>query len=72
MGVRKIENTLCTGCEICVDNCPMDVFRMNEETGKAFIKYLSDCMSCFLCEIECPEGAIYVTPVREMRIPRPY
>jgi NAD-dependent dihydropyrimidine dehydrogenase PreA subunit len=72
MGVRKIEESLCTGCGICFENCPFDVFRMDEEREKAFIKYLSDCTSCFLCEIECPEDAIYCTPDREMRIPRPY
>ena len=72
MGIRKIYYELCTGCGICVDNCPMDVLRMNEKTKKPFIQYLRDCQSCFLCERDCPEKAIYVTPDRERRIPLPW
>jgi len=69
MGIRKIDLRLCSGCGLCVDFCPMDVFRIDEETGKAFIKYLRDCQSCFLCERDCPEGATYVVPVYERRQP---
>ena len=72
MGIRKIDNDLCNGCRICVNNCPLDVLRMDEETSKAFVAYLSDCQFCFLCERECPEGAIYVSPDRERRIPLPW
>lgn len=72
MGIRKIDYQLCNGCEICVDECPMDVLRMDKETKKPFIKYLRDCQSCFLCEVDCPVEAIYVTPVRERRIPLPW
>ena len=72
MGIRKIDYHLCSGCGICVDNCPMDVIRMDEKTRKPFIKYIGDCQSCFLCELDCPEEAIYVTPERERRIPLPW
>lgn len=70
MGVRAIDVKLCTGCGICVNNCPMDIFRMDEETGKAFIKYIRDCQCCSLCEVDCPEGAISVMPFYERRMPR--
>ena len=30
--------------------------------SKAFIKYLEDCMTCYTCERDCPEKAIYVSP----------
>ncbi len=72
MGIRKIDYRLCSACGICVDICPMDVIRMDKETKKPFIKYLRDCQSCFLCELECPEGAIYVSPEKERRIPLPW
>ena len=69
MGVRKIDWALCTGCEICVDHCPMDVLRMDEARNKAFIQYIRDCQGCFLCETECPEKAILCVPAFERRIP---
>lgn len=72
MGIRKIDLGLCTECGTCVDICPMDVLRTNGESGEPVIKYLSDCQSCFLCERDCPAGAIYVTPDRERRIPLPW
>ena len=72
MGIRRIDYNLCNGCEICVEECPMDVLRMDEKIKKPFIKYLRDCQSCFLCEIDCPVEAIYVTPDRERRIPLPW
>lgn len=68
MGVRRIEIDLCTGCGTCYDHCPMDVFRFDENNRKAYINYLRDCQSCFLCEIECPEGAITCVPVFERGI----
>ena len=71
MGIRYIDNELCDGCEICVDECPTDVLRMNEETNKAVIQYLRDCQNCFLCERNCPQKAIYVGVYRERRIPSP-
>lgn len=70
MGVRNIDRNLCNGCGTCVRNCPMDVFRSEEETGKAFIQYLRDCQSCFLCQEECPTEAITCYPTFERRIPQ--
>ena len=69
MGVRMIDSRLCTGCRVCVEHCPMDVFRMDEEGDKAFIKYVRDCQSCFLCVRECPEDAIDAVPLFERRMP---
>ena len=69
MGVRRIDVRLCNGCGICVEHCPMDVFRMDKETSKAFIKYVRDCQSCFLCVRECAEEAIDAVPLFERRMP---
>ncbi|HVP76845.1 MAG TPA: FAD-dependent oxidoreductase [Thermodesulfobacteriota bacterium] len=30
--------------------------------SRAFIKYLEDCMTCYTCEKDCPEKAIFVSP----------
>jgi NAD-dependent dihydropyrimidine dehydrogenase PreA subunit len=72
MGIRRIDTEKCIGCGTCVDDCPMNVIVLNEEGNKAEIKYLRDCQSCFLCEVECPVSAIFVTPHRERRIPLPW
>ncbi|MBU2497509.1 MAG: ferredoxin family protein [Proteobacteria bacterium] len=71
MGVRKIDTELCTGCGLCVRQCPMDVLRLDtsKEPSRAFIKYLRDCQSCALCEDQCPEVAITVFPTFERRVP---
>lgn len=70
MGIKSIDLELCNGCGICVERCPMDVLRMDEEPKKAFIKYLRDCQTCLKCENDCPTGAVYVFPVFENRMPR--
>ena len=69
MGIRKIDTKLCNGCGICVEHCPMDVLRIDEETEKAFAKYIRDCQCCYRCVRECPEGAIDVVPLFERRMP---
>ncbi len=61
MGVR-IKEELCTGCGICIDECPHDVFVTSEVTGKAEVAYPAECHNCyyaFFCARACPvEGAI--------------
>jgi NAD-dependent dihydropyrimidine dehydrogenase PreA subunit len=71
MGIRHINMDACTACGLCIDICPMDVFQENED-GKPVVSYLADCMSCFICEAECPAEAIYVSPARERRVPLPW
>lgn len=61
MAIERIDSDLCTGCGICVNSCWMDVIGMNEEKGKAVIKYPEDCAVCSVCETDCPEHAIYVS-----------
>lgn len=71
MGIRKIDTERCSGCGSCVEACPMDVLRFDRASKKAFIKYLRDCQACLLCELSCPQKAIYVSPEYERRIPMP-
>jgi NAD-dependent dihydropyrimidine dehydrogenase PreA subunit len=62
MSIEKIDQDLCNGCGICVEICPMDVFRMDEGNNKAVIRYPEDCMLCEFCALDCPEDAVYVSP----------
>jgi NAD-dependent dihydropyrimidine dehydrogenase PreA subunit len=66
MSIERIDAQACTGCGICINGCPMDVIRMDEQTKKAVIKYPEDCMLCCFCERDCPEHAIYVSPEKKM------
>ena len=47
----------------------MDVIKLDEERRKAIVQYIRDCQCCYMCERDCPEDIIYVTPDRERRIP---
>ncbi len=69
MVIKRIDNDKCNGCRICVDACPMDVIRFDEENNKAVIKYATDCICCYNCEEDCPTGAIYVDPLRDPQVP---
>ena len=45
----------CTGCETCVDACPVEAIAMGE--GKAVIDQ-DECTGCLTCIDECPVEAI--------------
>jgi NAD-dependent dihydropyrimidine dehydrogenase PreA subunit len=70
MAIRGIDRDKCRECGKCFVVCPMDVFR---KVGRfVYPAYPEDCMTCFLCEIECPEGAVYVGPERSSTKLLPY
>jgi NAD-dependent dihydropyrimidine dehydrogenase PreA subunit len=64
MAIEKIDAELCIGCGDCLNSCPMDVIRMDDEAGKAVIRYGDDCMNCNQCVLDCPVDAITVTPYK--------
>lgn len=66
--ITKIYEDKCIGCGICVDKCPLDTIRLNDQK-KAYIAYPEECMTCYLCEMFCPRGAVYVHPYKEV-LPR--
>lgn len=53
-----VDSNLCTGCETCVDVCPVEVFEIKD--GKSVPVNADECVICRACEAQCPEGAIQV------------
>lgn len=72
MTIDKLDQERCNGCGICFACCPQDVLRMDENTGKAFIKYPEDCIACWACEYFCPVKCIEVSRERAREAPSPY
>jgi ferredoxin len=50
-----INSELCTGCELCVGECPVGAISM--EKGTAFIQE-EECIRCGVCHGACPAGAV--------------
>ena len=71
MGIQKIDEELCNGCGICVEDCPVDVLRMNEK-DKAYIVYPQDCGVCFQCATNCPVLAVTVSSLAPREFILPY
>ncbi len=66
--IESIDEQKCTGCDICLTVCPCDVFRPVPEKRLVRIAYRDDCQTCFVCELDCPEHAIYVGPLHKPRV----
>ncbi|RJP27134.1 MAG: ferredoxin family protein [Actinobacteria bacterium] len=65
--ITRVDPQRCTGCGTCQEVCPLDVLRLDGKEKKAVIRYPEDCQTCFVCELECPAGAITVGPFRKER-----
>ena len=55
----------CKGCGWCVEYCPRDVLETSDDiNSKGYhpprAVHQEACVSCGLCELLCPEFAIYV------------
>lgn len=72
-GVAVVDYTKCEGCGVCVRACPKQIIKlipfdsrhwvgcMSVDDGKTTRKYCDvGCISCKLCEKNCPEQAIAV------------
>jgi len=56
--VKIIVGSNCTGCETCVNSCPVSVYEIRD--GKSVPARVDECILCRTCESNCPEGAIQV------------
>ncbi|RXZ79519.1 ferredoxin family protein [Paenibacillaceae bacterium] len=61
--IQIISHERCVGCDLCIKVCPTDVFDKKE--GFPVIARLSDCQTCYMCELYCPAKAMYVSPLTE-------
>ncbi len=59
--IEVISGDRCTGCNICVSVCPTNVFDATPG-GVPVIARQDDCQTCFMCEVYCPDDALYVAP----------
>jgi succinate dehydrogenase / fumarate reductase flavoprotein subunit len=62
-GVRnavEINTATCTGCGVCAEICPTDVFAQGPVGAPPEVRYPEDCQACFLCVIDCPFQAVTV------------
>jgi len=60
----------CKGCGFCIEFCPRDVLAESKEfNSKGYhppeIADIDSCVYCQLCELICPEFAIYVIEVKK-------
>ncbi len=59
--IEVINAETCTSCNICVQVCPTNVFE-RRDSGQPLIARQADCQTCFMCELYCPDDALYVAP----------
>ena len=61
-----ISRAKCTGCGICIDTCPRNVFARDKVqwTGSfhpVMVAQLARCTACLNCEALCPTHAVTVS-----------
>lgn len=53
----------CKGCGICAEFCPKKVLKIVKE--KVTVAALDECIKCGMCELRCPDYAIYLEEARD-------
>lgn len=61
----SVDTRLCKGCEVCIDMCPTRVLERSKELSRRGLRYpvaarIEQCIACRLCEVLCPDFAIWV------------
>ena len=63
----------CKGCGFCVEYCPKDVLELSTEFNikgyhPPYVKNEDECVWCRLCEMLCPEFAIFVMEKKKKEV----
>jgi len=56
----SISQDACRGCQLCVDECPVDVITFDETEERASVSHANDCIACLSCSYLCPSGALSI------------
>jgi 2-oxoglutarate ferredoxin oxidoreductase subunit delta len=69
-GELHIIKERCKGCSFCVDYCPRGVLELSDEfNSKGYhppvVIKQGECVNCDLCEMICPEFAIFSVRVEK-------
>ena len=64
-GIVHVINERCKGCGFCIEFCPRGLLEISEETNSKgyhppVVNDDIHCTNCGLCELLCPDFAIYV------------
>lgn len=62
--IELVSTARCTACNICVSACPTNVFEAVPDAPPRIARQ-EDCQTCFMCELYCPEDALYVAPIAD-------
>lgn len=61
MAVERYDLNACIGCKLCVNICPMDVFRFDEKQNKSIIAYPENCQACGMCFYVCLGDSLQIS-----------
>ncbi|MFC1569086.1 4Fe-4S binding protein [bacterium] len=64
----QIDESLCTGCGVCVDRCQFNALKMVDETAAADLTF---CFGCGLCVTTCPSHALRLIKKPDSEIEEP-
>lgn len=56
----RIDEAVCDLCQVCIENCPGDVFAMAGKGDRVLVARPVACWHCGSCEVDCPRDAIDV------------
>ena len=60
-----VKEARCKGCGICAEFCPKQVLEIKKE--KVRIANADACIFCGQCELRCPDYAIFVDKLAEVK-----